>query len=121
MPISDGRSGKSEDELLDAPDIEDMFAYPYPDAIPAAAPANDPGRIRYEPLFTKMYGDCRKGGVKDRLVPVRWLPKNKGGTVMVSSVNGVAAALKRVSDELDQQPAAIIATLKPSAAPSIAA
>jgi D-alanyl-D-alanine carboxypeptidase len=115
MPISDGKTGKSEDDLLDNPDLDDMFAYPYPAAIPKNLPPDDPGRIRYDPLFMKMYGNCGKRGVDPNLVPVEWLPKHNGGTLMFSKVNGAAAALKRVSDELDQQPAAIIKTLKPSA------
>jgi D-alanyl-D-alanine carboxypeptidase len=115
MAISDGKSGKSEDQLLDAPDLDDMFAYAYPGAIPGALPPNDPGRIRHQAFFAKMYGDCQKGGVKRDLVAVNWLPRHKGGTVMVSRINGAAKALQRVSDELDGQPAAIIKTLKPSA------
>ncbi len=115
MPLSDGKAGKSADQLLDDPDLDDMFAYPYPKAIPTSEPPDDPGRIRFDPLFRKMYGDCAKGGVERDLVPVKWLPKHKGGTVMVTRINGVAAALQRVSDELDQQPAAVIKTLKPSA------
>ena len=30
MPISDGRTGKSFEQLLDHPDIKDQFAIPYP-------------------------------------------------------------------------------------------
>src|SRR5438105_4158991 len=30
MPISDGRSNKTFDQLLDTPDIKDQFAFPYP-------------------------------------------------------------------------------------------
>jgi hypothetical protein len=115
MPLSDSKSGKSAKDLLDDPDIEDMFAYPYPVAIPKALPPNDPGRVRHMPFFNKIYGDCRKGEVEKNLVPVKWLPKNNGGTVMVNKRNGVAEALARVSAELDEQPAAIIKTLKPSA------
>ncbi len=115
MPISDGKSGKSADELLEDPDLDDMFAYAYPAEIPKSLPPDDPGRIRNQSFFAKIYGDCQKGGVKRDLAPVQWLPGHDGGTVMMSRINGAAAALKRVSDELDRQPAAIIKTLKPSA------
>src|ERR1041384_7323298 len=48
MPISDGRTNKSFDQLLDAPDIKDQFAYPYPlgSAIKTPGLNEDPGRIR---------------------------------------------------------------------------
>jgi hypothetical protein len=113
--VSDGEAGKDAETLLEMPDLDDMFAYPYPKAIPTGLPPNDPGRIRHLPLFLAMYGDCRKGGVKRDLVPVKWLPKNKGGTVLVTRINGVDKALARVSAELDKQPPDIIKTLKPSA------
>jgi hypothetical protein len=35
---------------------------------------------------------------------IRWLPKHGGGSVAVTSVNGVAAALEGVSRELDELP-----------------
>ena len=56
---------KDFDTLLDHPDIDDMFVIPYRPGPPSAAPGlnEDPGRVRYEPLFTKMYGDCEKGEV----------------------------------------------------------
>src|SRR4051812_21647044 len=63
MPISDGVTPPSSDELLNNADIADMFSIPYRAGPPAAAPDlnEDPGRIRYEPFFLKMYGDCKKG------------------------------------------------------------
>src|SRR5262245_40248544 len=69
MPISDGRNGKTFQQLLDAPDIRDQFTYPYPLGPEVKTPAinEDPGRIRFEPFFLKMYGDCRKGDVAKRL------------------------------------------------------
>src|SRR5207344_1478195 len=57
MPISDGRSHKTFDQLLDTPDIKDQFAFPYPLGPEFRQPdVNvDPGRIRYEKFFVKMY------------------------------------------------------------------
>lgn len=74
MPISDRRTGKSFVQLLDHPDIKDQFAIPYPLGIKLKHPAinEDPGRIRFQPFFLKMYGDCRKAA--RRLTAVRWLP-----------------------------------------------
>jgi len=60
--ISDHRTDKSFNELLEHPDIDDMFYVPYPaGTLPKPPPKNfDPGRVRFEPLFTTMYGDCRR-------------------------------------------------------------
>ena len=82
MPISDGRE-KTFQQMLDDPDILNQFAIPYPLGAAVKTPSlnEDPGRIRYEPLFRKMYGDCRKGEVASRLKPVAWMLKRSGGTV----------------------------------------
>ena len=117
LPIDDGIQAKPFDRLLEAPDIKDQFVLPYVPGAPEAEPDvnEDPGRIRYDPLFRKMYGDCRKGGVAGSLVPVPWLPRHHGGQVMATSINGVAAQLKRVSDDLDGLPDKFMAYLIPTA------
>ncbi len=116
MPIDDGRAGKPFELLLDSPDIEDQFFSPYPLGNKGLAPGEnvDPGRVRFEPLFKRMYGDCRKGSVEGHLVSVPWLPKHQGGKVKVTAVNGVDKALAAVSAELDALPEALIKFLKPS-------
>jgi hypothetical protein len=106
MTIDDGKGRKSLDRMLDDPDIEDMFAMPYPPGdhgIPPALDA-DPGRVRYLPLFLKMYGDCRKSDVMKNAGTVVWLKKKSGKTIRLTTINGAAAALQRVSDELDALP-----------------
>ena len=117
MPISDGRSGKSFDELLNNPDIRDQFAIPYPLGADLKVPAvnEDPGRIRNERFFLKMYGDCRKGEVPKRLRPVAWMPQRRGGIVSATSVNGVDQQLAAVVKELERLPADLNQYLVPSA------
>jgi D-alanyl-D-alanine carboxypeptidase len=117
MAISDGIANKSFDELLNHPDIKDQFAIPYPLGGPLKVPAvnEDPGRIRYEPLFLKMYGDCRKGEVQKRLKPVAWMPLRRGGTVSMTTVNGVNERLADVVRELERLPAAVTPFLVPAA------
>ncbi len=94
MPIADGRTSKTFEDLLNSPDIEDQFAYPYPLGPVVKAPGvnEDPGRIRYEPLFVKMYGDCRKGEVAKRLKPVAWMPARRAARLpsrpSTASTNG---------------------------------
>ena len=103
MPLSDGHSHKSFDEMLRRGSILDQISLPYPAGVGAAAlvPQGDSGRIRNRAFFDKMYGDCWRGEVAPRLVPVVWLPQSWGHTVRVTSVNGVAARLAEVSAELD--------------------
>jgi len=116
LPFSDGRNDKSFDELLNDPDIGDMFAFDYPAGAAAAQPAEnfDPGRIRVEALFRALYGDCRKGSpVKRR--QVKWVPKHGGGTVSFTTAQGADKALEAVSAELDALPAAFGKYLAPSA------
>jgi hypothetical protein len=117
LRTSDGRTDKSFDELLEHPDIDDMFYAAYPaGAVPHQPAKNfDPGRVRFEPLFVAMYGDCRKNEVARRMRAVAWLPRHDGGRVMITTANGVDAALDAVSRELDQLPGDLIKYLKPSA------
>ena len=119
--ISDGRTGKTFQELLESPDIDDMFFARYPAiAATSAEPKqpdvnSDPGRVRFAPLFAAMYGDCNKNEVAKNLRAIPWLPKHGGGSVKVTTVNGVADALERVSRALDELPAGLIKFLLPAA------
>jgi hypothetical protein len=115
LPISDGRS-KTFDELLNDPDVGDMFAFDYPAGTAAAQPPlnSDPGRIRVEKLFRALYGDCRKKTLaRTRQVP--WLPKNGGGSVTFTTAQGADEALEAVSAELDQLPQSFMKYLVPPA------
>lgn len=113
IPISDGRSDKSFDELLDNPDIDDMFAFPYPAHTKPKAPARnvDPGRIRVEALFRALYGDCRKGEAQLRMRRVAWF----GGSVPITTRQGVDRALEAVARELARLPKSMMKYLTPSA------
>ena len=104
--ISDGRTDKTFRELLEQPDIDDMFYAEYPTSPTSGPPAvnADPGRVRYDPLFTAMYGDCNKNGVRPKLRQVRWLPRHGGGSVAITTVNGVDKALEAVVRDLDRLP-----------------
>jgi hypothetical protein len=103
MPLSDGQPYKSFEEQLRHGSILDQLRLPYPTGKTAAAldPQADPGRIRNRAFFDKMYGDCWKGEVAPRLMPIVWLPQSWGHTIRVTSVNGVAARLAEISTELD--------------------
>jgi hypothetical protein len=103
MQLSDGQPYKSFEEMLRHGSILDQMRLPYPVGVSAAAliPHGDPGRIRNRAFFDKMYGDCWRGEVTPRLVPVIWLPQSWGHTVRMTSVNGVAERVAGISAELD--------------------
>ena len=115
--ISDGRANKTFEALLERPDIDDMFYARYPSGTASGQPAKnfDPGRVRFEPLFAAMYGDCNKNEVARNLRTISWLPKHAGGNAAVTMVNGVDRALEAVSRELDELPGDLIRYLKPLA------
>lgn len=116
MPVSDEKSGKSFEQLLANPDILDQFSIPYPLGFTGTPALNsDPGRIRNEAFFVKMYGDCRKSQTKAQLAAVPWLPSRGGGTVMVTRVNGVDRVLAAVSRDLEKLPDSMTKFLVPSA------
>ena len=112
--IDDGKAAKTFEAMLDDPDIKDMFAMTYPAGDKGLAPALnfDPGRIRYMPLFLKMYGDCRKSNIAPS-ADVVWLRSKYGKTVKLAKINGAAAALQKVSDELDRLPDKFLDYLRP--------
>ncbi len=117
MKIATEPSGRSYDARLEHPDIADMFSIPYRAGPPQGAPGvnDDPGRIRYEPLFGKMYGDCSKGQVKAHMRRVAWMPRHQGGMVEFTTVNGADKALEAVVRELDALPPSMTKFLTPSA------
>ena len=110
MPIDDGLGVKDPETRVEKADLKDQFYAPYflGDAGFPPGIEIDPGRVRYEPLFRKMYGDCRKRGVFNDLVPVPWLKRHGGGSVTFTRTNGAAAALAKVSEELDGLPETMI-------------
>ena len=109
MPFDDGTGEKDFETRLDRPDLEDMFYAPYPLGRAGTPPAHniDPGRVRFQPFFARMYGDCTKGEVAQHLADVVWLPSKSGQRLKASRINGVAEKLQAVSNELDKLPAAM--------------
>lgn len=97
ITYDDGRE-KNFEETLDNSDIEDMFSLPY-DTIGEPGYLADAGRSRSEKLFKKMYGSS-ESKVKKVMVRVNWF----GQDIPMTSVNGAAAQLKKVAEELAQHP-----------------
>jgi len=103
MIYDDGNSNKSHDEMLDNPDIEDMLSQDYVkgENWDMPPPENfEPGRIRYEPFFLKMYGSSAEE-VSNNVISVTWVD---GSELMFSKVNGASDSLLKVIEELNQLP-----------------
>lgn len=107
MLLDDGAGLKPLDAWLEAPDIEDMFRFPYPQGAPLAPPPvdADPGRSRAARFFDKMYGDCEAGSAQPHMTEMTWLPKKSPRQLKVSTINGADKRLAAISAELDALPA----------------
>jgi len=101
----DGIENKTRQQLLDHPDLKDMFGQEYPKGELKTAPAAnfDPGRIRNETFFMKMYGPAKKQ-VESNLTTITWCPKLVGQKIVVTKINGVDKQLMKISTELDNHP-----------------
>ena len=101
----DGIKNKSFQTLLDKPDLKDMFSQQYQSGTLANTPARnfDPGRIRNEAFFAKVYGSS-ESEVKKHLTEITWCPKLVGQKIIVTTVNGIDKKLIRISNELDEHP-----------------
>lgn len=105
MPVGPAHAGQDAEALLGNASILDQLDAVYPAGAPLAVPTGDPGRIRNQALFDKMYGDCAAGQVTPNLVRVAWLPQSWNQAVSITSVNGIDHQLEAVSRELDALPA----------------
>ncbi|CZE48466.1 M15 family metallopeptidase [Campylobacter geochelonis] len=97
----DDKVKKSQKELLENGDIEDMINGTYPAFSQILAPKNDIGRVRNYEFLGKIYGSSEEE-VKANLVDVVWLKNSLNLKLKFNSKNGAAAALSKVSDELDE-------------------
>ncbi|HNV20782.1 MAG TPA: M15 family metallopeptidase [Candidatus Hydrogenedentes bacterium] len=105
MVFDDGIQKAGFEDLLNRASLKDQMAMPYPRSWPSAAPLvnADPGRVRNDAFFRKMYGGSADE-VRANLVSVEWLG---GARVPFSKVNGAAEALGRVREELETLPAEV--------------
>ncbi|MFZ1323176.1 MAG: M15 family metallopeptidase [Ignavibacteria bacterium] len=103
MIYDDGIEDKTHDEMLNDPDLEDMMSQKYTKGSDWYEPPPEnfePGRIRYEPFFLKMYGN-NSNEVSSEIVNVTWVD---GSQISFSNVNGAADSLEKVAEELSQLP-----------------
>ncbi|MFA5405064.1 MAG: M15 family metallopeptidase, partial [Ignavibacteria bacterium] len=103
MLYDDGKA-KTHDEKLDNPDLEDMMSQEYTEGRDWDSPPKEnfePGRIRYEPFFEKMYGNS-ESEVRKNLVTITWISGLANANVRVSKINDVDKNFMEVSDELEK-------------------
>ncbi len=106
MLYDDAKANKAFIDLLQNPDLEDqLMAMPYPKGAVLDTPEQkeDPGRVRYEPFFKKMYGASRSE-VQQHLTTIVWLPKSIGKKLEVTTVNDIHLKLQELSNRLDTMP-----------------
>ncbi len=103
MPLGELHPGRLPDDPGPA-SLRDQLAASYPAGAPLLAPDADPGRLRNQAFFDKLYGDCRVGAVEPRLARIMWLPKTWGHAITFTSIGGAARSLEAISHELDELP-----------------
>jgi hypothetical protein len=104
--VSEGDARKPFEQTLRGASLLDQLRIPYPRGPLDTAPAvnEDPGRFRNVAFFRKMYGNCWRGEVTGKLVPIVWLPKTWNYTFRATAVNGVAQRLSAISQEIELLP-----------------
>ncbi len=102
MIYDDGLEKSDFDKKLNSPDLEDQLEIKYKKGENYSLPQinEDPGRIRFEPLFKKMYGQ-NSSEVAKNLVTINWLPSSVNKKLRVTKINGVAEKIQAISNELD--------------------
>jgi hypothetical protein len=108
MPWEDGQERVGLEAMLAGADLRDQMAMRYqPGPITMAPPVDhDPGRVRYDPFFRKMYGES-KAAVQAKTTQITWMPKSGGKRLRVTTVNDVHKRLEAVGRELDELPEAL--------------
>ncbi len=99
---------KSLQEKLNSPSLYDqltqgLYIKGIPTNLAHYAPTRDPGRIRYEPFFLKMYGKNEES-VEANLTVIYWMPGIFGNQypLKVTSVNHVDQKLRQISRDLEK-------------------
>jgi len=87
--------------LLNQADLEDQLSMPYPKGLDYSNPElnSDPGRIRVEAFFLKMYGE-NKEVVRKNLVKIDFF----GTKLLVTQINSIDKKLQNVALELAKYP-----------------
>lgn len=111
MPVGEITDPSSTSKTLENPSLANQLlqaAYPagrLSDHQLQHLTTDDPGRIRYTPFFTKMYGESSESAEK-HLITVPWLPELflNQYAIKVTTVNDVHKKLRAISSELASLP-----------------
>lgn len=106
MSYDDGSGEKTHQQKLERADLQEQMEQPYPQGANSSSPPPlnfEPGRIRNDPFFKKMYGGNAEA-VRTHLAPVLWLPKSSGQRLSMTTINQANERLQAVSNELDRLP-----------------
>ena len=105
IPFGAERPGLTFDQRIDSATLWDQLSIPYPREWPVSPPLldADPGRLRCDAFFRKMYG-ATAADVERNLVRVPWPAAGAGKTVRFTNVNGVNKALEAVGTEVAKLP-----------------
>jgi D-alanyl-D-alanine carboxypeptidase len=98
--IYDDKKEKTANEILNNPDIEDMFTYRYVDFDTKVK--TDAGRIRNEAFFNKIYGESSQK-VQKNLVTMDWCYNTTKQKIKVTTVNGIDKKLQLISKEIEKK------------------
>jgi hypothetical protein len=106
MKFDDNNIKNTYDDTLNYASLKDQMSMKYTIGKKYTIPIQvnfDPGRIRCEAFFKKIYG-ASKEAVRKNLISVIWLPQKIGKKILFTKLNGAATALQKVSNELDRLP-----------------
>ncbi len=105
VPFGAERPNLTYDERLATATLFDQLSVPYPREWPQSPPPmnSDPGRMRCDAFFKKMYGDTA-ASVERNLVRVPWPAAGGKKTVLFTKVNRANEALDAVGAELAKLP-----------------
>ncbi len=105
MIYDDSTEKKDYQTLLNTADLQDQMVMDYPAGRNYEIPAKnfDPGRVRSEFFFRKMYGSSKAEAQKN-ITAIQWLPHWVNKKIYVTTVNDVHKKLQKISDELEKHP-----------------
>ncbi len=105
MPVTLFPFTRPISEKISNPDLaaQSMQAYPKGRCAIPTDPNSEPGRVRYNPFFARMYG-AGYTTVSQNLIKVPWPSIARAPFVWATKINGVAGRLTQIAGELAALP-----------------
>jgi peptidoglycan LD-endopeptidase CwlK len=102
MLFDDNIDSKTNEQKLNNPSLKDQLDVVY-EVRSNPQVSYNPGRVRYNEFFTKMYGSSQDE-VKDNLVEFIWMPETYNTRIKATKINGIAGKLEAIGKEFDSFP-----------------